>query len=129
MKYMREYVKSLLARFARPHLNARKTEVHVVFDNLRSMPESPKEIEQARRDAHSLTLSLSLSPSEHTCFVMHHSKQVEKYLRKCNRNLTSYVASAMLELVPQFLATGQEFITNICEMAYTVLVHVGKQNL
>ena len=61
MKYMREYVKFLLARFARPHLNAGASEVHVVFDNPRSMPESPKEIEQARRDAHSLTLSLSLS--------------------------------------------------------------------
>ena len=121
MKYMKEYAKFLLTRFIRQHLNAGATEVHVVFDNPGSMPESPKEIEQGRRDAHS-----SNPPSDHTCFVMNHDMNIpDKWrtileCRKCKSNLTSYVASAMLELVPQFLATGQEFITNIRETAYSV---------
>ena len=121
MKYMREYAKFLLTRFVRQHLNAGAKEVHVVFDNPGSMPESPKENEQARRDTHS-----SNPPSDHTCFVMNHEMNIpDKWktileCRKCKSNPTSYVASAMLELVPQFLATGQEFITNIRETAYSV---------
>ena len=87
------------------------------FYNPGSMPESPNEIEQARRDAHS-----SNSPS--TCFVIHYEMDIPNkwrtilYCRNCKRNLTSYVASAMLELVPQFLATEQEFNTNISENVY-----------
>ena len=40
----------LLSRFVRPHFNAGVIEVHVVFDAPGSQPESPKQIEQDRRD-------------------------------------------------------------------------------
>ena len=89
MKHMQEYVNFLLTRFVRPHLNAGAIEVHVVFDNPGSMPETPKEIEQARRDAHS-----SSSPIDHTCTEIHHQTDVPNKwrnllgCRSCKRSLT-----------------------------------------
>ena len=50
MSCMEEYVKLLLARFVKPHFIAGAIEVHVVFDVPGSQPESPKEIEQLKRD-------------------------------------------------------------------------------
>ena len=50
MGSMEEYVKLLLSRYVRPHFNAGAIEVHVVFD-VAGLQESPKEIEQQRRDS------------------------------------------------------------------------------
>ena len=50
MSSMEEYVKLLLSRFVRPHFCAGVIEVHVVFDSPGTQKESPKEIEQRRRD-------------------------------------------------------------------------------
>ena len=50
MSCMEEYVKLLLSRYVSPHFNASVIEVHVVFDVPGMQPESPKKIEQLRRD-------------------------------------------------------------------------------
>ena len=50
MTCMEQYVKLLLSRFVKPHFSAGVIEVHVVFDAPGSQCESPKEIEQNRRD-------------------------------------------------------------------------------
>ena len=50
MNCMEDYVKLLLSRYVRPHFHAGVIEVHVVFDATGLQSESPKEIEQLRRD-------------------------------------------------------------------------------
>lgn len=50
MSCMQDYVKLLLSQLARPHLVAGVTEVHVVFDAPGAQQETPKEIQQCRRD-------------------------------------------------------------------------------
>ena len=50
MNCMQYYVKLLLSRFVRPHLAAGVQQVHVVFDVPGAQQETPKEIEQHRRD-------------------------------------------------------------------------------
>lgn len=94
MNHMNEYVNSLLTRFVRPHL---ATEVHVVFDTPGSMPETPKEIEQARRDAQK-------SPIDHKCGDIHHQMGISNKWRNllgcqsCKRSLRCYLADATLQL-------------------------------
>ena len=89
-------------------------EVHILLDNPGALPETPKEIEQKRRDEHNKSQS-------HTYVQLHHSQEVpHKWrellsCRKCKRSLTIYIATAMLESAP---AGEQEFITNIRETAY-----------
>ena len=51
MSCMREYAQLLLAQYIRPHFRAGVQEVHVVFDSPGSMAETPKEVEQKRRDS------------------------------------------------------------------------------
>ncbi len=50
MSSMNEYAHFLLNQYVRPHLRVGVQEVHVVFDSPGSMRESPKELEQRRRD-------------------------------------------------------------------------------
>jgi len=50
MSCMQDYVKLLLSRFVRPHFIAGVKSVHVVFDVPGAQQETPKEIEQYRRD-------------------------------------------------------------------------------
>lgn len=47
---MESYVKFLLSRYVRPHFCAGTIEVHVVFDVPGTQKDSPKEIEQVRRN-------------------------------------------------------------------------------
>ena len=51
MGCMREYVEILLGKSVYPHLNARVSEVHVVFDNPSSLAETPKDVEHKKRDS------------------------------------------------------------------------------
>ena len=50
MSFMKDYVKLLVSKYVRPHLQVGVREVHVVFDNPDSPMETPKEIEHRRRD-------------------------------------------------------------------------------
>ena len=73
MSYMTDYVQYLLARFVRfvrPHFAAGAKEVHVLIDNPGSQSETPKELEQIRRDkaAESRT-----STCRHECISLHNN--------------------------------------------------------
>ena len=119
METMDEYVQMLMAKYVKPHFHAGVREVHILFDNPGALPETPKEIEQKRRDEHNKSQS-------HTCVQLQHSQEIpHKWrellsCRKCKRNLTIYIATAMLESAPGFLTGEQEFITNIQEIAYSI---------
>ncbi len=47
---MREYAVMLLVRYIQPHYKDCVVQVHVLFDNPGSLPESPKSLEQKQRD-------------------------------------------------------------------------------
>ena len=117
---MKEYVKMLFLKYVRPHFVSGVIEVHVIFDNPGALPETPKELEQKRRD-----MKKADSSCEHECFKFSDSARVPlKWrpllsCRKCKQNLTEYAAGAMLNIAPPFLSTEQEFITNIKEMAFS----------
>ena len=62
---MKEYAKILCVRHIKPHFNHGSREVHVVFDNQGSLPETPKEIDAA------VTAELA----DHECVVFQDTTQ------------------------------------------------------
>ena len=120
MENMKEYVQMLFLKYAKPHFNAGVIQVHVIFDNPGALPETPKEIEQNRRDKQQGDLA-----TVHTCLQFQHSQAIpDKWrallsCRKCKHRLSGYVATTMLEYAPRFMTANQEFITNIKEVAYS----------
>ena len=115
---MRDYVQLLIAKFVRPHLLAGVTEIHVVFDNSGSLPETPKEIEQCRRDACAGTQT-----SDHRCMVFDASEKVpDKWravlgCRTCKIALTHFIAGEMLELTASVMNEQQSFVADVEQMA------------
>ena len=112
METMDSYAKLLLQKYVCPHLFAGATEVHIVFDNPSSQTESPKEIEQFRRDQTATT-------ENHDCAVFQSSSKTPRDwkstlgCRQCKNNLIVYVASEMIRLSPPYLKGTQAVITNI----------------
>ena len=90
MSCMKEYVKMLLARFVLPHFVAGVTAVHVVFDCPGSLPETPKELEQRRRDK-------AVDTSNHNCtqfssdMILPCKWRSIIACRTCKKELTSYL--------------------------------------
>ena len=100
MSCMEEYVKLLLSRYVRPHFRAGVIEVHVVFDVTGLQPESPKEIEQLRRDK----ITQEASYSHHcidfcTDLMVPGNWRTILSCRTCKKSLTAYVADDMLRLI------------------------------
>ena len=99
---MREYVKLILFKYVKPHLTAGAFEVHVVFDYPGGLGESPKEIEQRRRDQ----TRDQTDKFEHKCTTLSSASPVPKNwrsllsCRNCKENLTAYVGEELLELGP-----------------------------
>ena len=96
---MREYAEMLLIRYVQPHYQAGALVVHVIFDNPRSLPESPKILEQSRRDS-----AKAKELASHKCVPF--------------TSITSVPGqwSTMLEFPCSFmnvLIPDQEFVTNI----------------
>ncbi len=58
MENMKEYVKTLLLKHVRPHYVCGVIEVHV-FDNSGALSETPKELEQKRRDMKAADASIN----------------------------------------------------------------------
>ena len=104
MTCMEQYVKLLLSRFVKPHFHAGVIEVHGVFDAPGSQRESPKEIEQIRRDKNAKE---KVGP--HDCVEFSSDLLLpEKWrnvlsCRICKKSLTKYIAEDMLRLVPHSL--------------------------
>ena len=121
MHCMEEYVKVLLSRYVRPHFTAGVIEVHVVFDVTGLQPESPKEIEQVRRDR-----GVNNDSTVHHCVDFCSDLLVpEKWrsilgCRQCKKSLTAYIADEMLRLtsINHSLRSHQSFIANIGGQTY-----------
>ena len=121
MNCMQDYLKLLVSRFVRPHLAAGVQQVHVVFDVPGAHQETPKEIEQHRRDkAADVT-----GNRKHYCTSFSDDLLVpEKWrsilaCRSCKKDLTAYIADDMLNLISRYLRPHQQFITNIGEEAFS----------
>ena len=103
MSSMQEYTRLLLNQYVRPHFRAGVQEVHVVFDSPGSMRESPKELEQRRRD------SGAEHSENHECVPLNSSTTLPTKwrallaCRRCKQCLTEYLAQEMLMLAPQIL--------------------------
>ena len=121
MSCMKEYVQLLIMQCVRPHFRAGAEEVHVVFDSPGSMPETPKELEQKRRDN-----SAEKTSSSHDCTEINSTTVIPTNwrallgCRKCKKNLTKYVAEEMLSLIPTILNGNQTLTCNIGEVAQSV---------
>ena len=114
MESMKEYIKMLFLKYVQPHFLNGIIEVHVVFDSPGSLPETPKELEQRRRD-----MKKSDSQPEHDCLDFDDSTIIPARwrgllsCRQCKLKFTHYTANAMLDIAPSFL-------TNIAEVAYSI---------
>ena len=120
MNCMQEYTHLLLNQYVRPHFRAGVQEVHVIFDSPGSMRETPKELEQRRRDS-------SVEHCEnHECVHLSSTTEIPSKwrallaCRKCKQCLTRYLGHEMLKLVQQLLSSTQSFVCNIGEVAYCV---------
>ena len=111
----------LLNRFVRPHFAAGAMSVQVVFDTPGSLPETPKELEQRRRDKGAADTS-----HHHSCTHFTSDSSVPFQWRSiiscrtCKEKLTSYLADEMLLLIEQILHGAQEFTTNLKQQAFTI---------
>ena len=118
MNCMEDYVKLLLSRYVRPHFRAGVIEVHVVFDATGLLPESPKEIEQLRRDSEQEASDVG---SSHHCsdfcsdLLIPEKWRTPLSCRRCKTSLTAYIADDMLKLISKdrSLSPHQSFITNM----------------
>ena len=118
MTFMQEYTHLLLNQYIRPHFRAGVQEVHVIFDSPGSMRETPKELEQRRRD------SSAQHCENHECVHLSSTTEIPSKwrallaCRKCKQCLTQYLGHEMLKLVQQLLSSTQSFVCNIGEVAY-----------
>lgn len=110
----------LLIRYVRPHYSAGALAVHVIFDNPGGLPESPKQLEQSRRDSAQITELVN-----HHCISFNSSTSIPRQWRStlaCKSSLTAYLGYEFLQLVPGFMneqQPDQEFLTNIKGNAYS----------
>lgn len=111
---MKEYAELLLVRYVQPHYSAGALVVHVVFDNPGGLLESPKALEQSRRDT-----AKQKKLENHQCMSFTSTSSVPGQwdtmlaCRTCKGALTSYLGKEFLQLVPKYMNRDQEFITNI----------------
>ncbi|SMN01637.1 hypothetical protein SPONN_2737 [uncultured Candidatus Thioglobus sp.] len=121
---MKEYANMLFIRYVKFHYTSNAIDVHVFFDNPGGLPESPKEIEQGRRDAATLT-------EQHQCLATIASstavpKNWRLFLgcRTCKAKLTSYLAEEFLQVAPGYMRNSdQEFFSNQKGRVYSVNQH------
>ena len=91
---MKEYVRFLLFKFIRPHCAAGTQQVHVIFDSPGAMSETPKELEQSRRDKNT-----SSELSDHECLAYTSIPTKWRSIlacRICKKALICYIAIDML---------------------------------
>lgn len=107
----------------RSHYRSGSLEVHIVFDNSGGLCESPKEIEQARRDQakgselvhHHCVPTVNSStcvPNKWRSFIS---------CRACKAKLTTYLAEEFLQMAPKYMYNcEQEFFSNIKGNVYSI---------
>ena len=86
-------------------------EVHVIFDDPGSLPNTPKQFEHLRRDKQHLK-------EDHSCTKLSLDSSIPKNwrenilsCRKCKRTLVLILSKLFLSVVPQNLAPNQKFVT------------------
>ena len=95
--------------------------MHVVFDNPGSMKETPKELEQKRRDNNADKTRVA-----HTCKDLNCTTSIPTNwhallaCKTCKKCLTQYIAEEMITLVPSMLSRNQTFFCNKQEIAFSV---------
>ena len=110
---IKDYAMMLFKQYIKHHLTAGVSEVHVVFDSPGSLTETPKQLEQKRRDTDS---SMSV---DHKCSVIDASAPVPSpwrsfpSCRKCKKAFTEYLAEEFLKIAPRFVTEQQTVICNI----------------
>jgi hypothetical protein len=107
-----QYCLFLLSRYVLPHLYADPKEIHIIFDNANQEMESPKVIEQARRD------KLNNTSNAHKCLIITDDVKVPSNwrcdmlnCRCCKRNLCEYLCHKILQEVHHSLRNGQKVCT------------------
>ena len=97
--HLEDYTKFLLSRFVLTQFSRGSTQVHVIFDNPERAKNTPKSIEQIRRDSTS-----TISPS-HTCERFLSTTKLpplscwrENFIncRKCKRQLVKFIGEYLL---------------------------------
>lgn len=121
MSCMQDYVKLLISKFLQPHLRCGVKEIHVVFDAPGSQNESPKEIEQYRRDKTVVTRDI-----QHHCtsfcsdLLLTDKWRSILNCRTCKKELSVYIADDLLNLVSHHLHSNQRFVCNIGKQAFSI---------
>ena len=99
----------------------------MVFDSPGSMPETPKELEQKRRDKG------ANQDSGHECTEFQGDTAIPAKwrpllaCRRCKKRLILYISSEMLTLASSILSSEQDFICNSAQTAYSVTSNGDKQ--
>ena len=92
-----------------------------MFDSPGSMTETPKELEQKRRDNNA-----EKQTETHSCAQISSTTPVPSKwqsllaCRKCKQFLTCYIAKEMLQLAPKLPSNSQTFTTNVQETTHCV---------
>ena len=105
-----DYAHFIMNRYINTHFERGVMEVHVVFDDPGRHPMYPKSFEHKRRDKQA-------TPDDHSHVLLESRLPTGKSwssllkCRECKRNITTALASAILEVCPSYLSPGQRLFT------------------
>ena len=132
-KTMSDYGRFLFKRFIQMHFIRGCLEVHVIFDNPTSQPNTPKHFEHKRRDK-----CASVS-NEHYCDPVTNTMKIPKKwrenmlnCRECKRSLVKYLTQYFLNYAHMYMHNNQTlyvaggFASPITDTAWYVSVKEGK---
>ena len=108
-----DYCRMLLCHFVVPHFNKGATEVHVIFDCPIQGNESPKEVEQKKRDE-----GQNVNPHHEHLHITKTESIPSNWradlinCRHCKRQLCQFLCTCMLDLVIPFLKEDQKFYSS-----------------
>ena len=111
---MKDYARFLIKRFTISHFIKGVIQVHILFDNPGCIPNTPKAVEQRRRDS-----AHALSP-EHQHYEVFDSAAVPSnwrdclHCRSCKRRLVLYIGETFPKTAPDFLLGPQELVIGGC---------------
>jgi len=109
-KSVADYAHFIMNRYINTHFERGVVEVHVVFDDPGRHPVYPKSFEHQRRDK-------SGKPVNHSHVLLESKLPTGKSwssllkCRQCKHNITTTLASVILEVCPSYLSPGQRLFT------------------
>ena len=111
---MQDYARFLIKCFAVPHFVKGVREVHIIFDNPGCIANTPKAVEQRRRD------NLHTPPAEHEHYEFYNLTTVPSKWRDClhchhcKRRLVLYLGQAFQKIAADYLHGQQELVIAGC---------------